>query len=296
MGGGRPTAMLVLALTGCGSGAAEPAPAPNAARAFRDQWYAGQAELTRYRLEQSRYGALHEGDAVLIFVTEDFLAEAQVKDEGRGSGGPSRSVLKLNFTREFTTGIYPYTTMTSVFTPVDRAGAGSLKVSSAVQEWCGHTYAQLNRRGERLRGHVHSYFEGEADRDVELALAPLEDELWTRIRIEPAALPLGEIGIVPGLQYARLSHRPLRVERASAELAADASAGRRVYRLAYRDLPRRLTIVFEDAFPHAILEWEEHGGPGEPVTRAVRTSSLRLDYWRHNAPADRGLRERLGLR
>ena len=36
---------------------------------FNDYWYAGDAELTRYALQQVRYGEVHEGDAVLIFVT-----------------------------------------------------------------------------------------------------------------------------------------------------------------------------------------------------------------------------------
>ena len=46
---------------------------------FKDYWYSGEAELTRYELEQARYGEIHRGDAVLIFVTEDFRTDKQVK-------------------------------------------------------------------------------------------------------------------------------------------------------------------------------------------------------------------------
>jgi len=35
---------------------------------FGDYWYTGEAELTSYELKQSRYGEIHEGHAVLIFV------------------------------------------------------------------------------------------------------------------------------------------------------------------------------------------------------------------------------------
>ena len=40
---------------------------------FGDYWYQGEAEITSYELEQARYGSMHDGEAVLIFVTERFL-------------------------------------------------------------------------------------------------------------------------------------------------------------------------------------------------------------------------------
>ena len=49
--------------------------------AFADYWHQGVAELTRYRLRQARYGEVYDGEAVLIFVTEPFLPDAQVKHE-----------------------------------------------------------------------------------------------------------------------------------------------------------------------------------------------------------------------
>ena len=70
---------------------------------FRKYWYAGQAELNRYRLEQARYGELHRGEAVLIFVTEPFLKDKQVKYEGPADQAPGevRDVFKLNATSKF---------------------------------------------------------------------------------------------------------------------------------------------------------------------------------------------------
>ena len=37
---------------------------------FQDYWYNHGAEISRYSLQQMRYGEIHEGDAVLVFVTE----------------------------------------------------------------------------------------------------------------------------------------------------------------------------------------------------------------------------------
>ena len=102
---------------------------------FADLWFDGQAELNRYKLTQSRYGESHKGHAVLIFVTEDFLPDKQVKSESvdRELTG-AVPVMKLNFTKEFITGIYPYSVMTSSFLPLDPGDPPNpLKVTASVQ-------------------------------------------------------------------------------------------------------------------------------------------------------------------
>ena len=38
-----------------------------------DYWYQEATEISRYELQQNRYADVHPGEAVLIFVTEDFL-------------------------------------------------------------------------------------------------------------------------------------------------------------------------------------------------------------------------------
>ena len=45
----------------------------NLSQEFKDYWYAGTAEITSYNLKQARYGEIHQGTAVTVFVTEDFL-------------------------------------------------------------------------------------------------------------------------------------------------------------------------------------------------------------------------------
>ncbi len=51
------------------------------AEEFKRFWLQGFAEISRFELEQVRYGEIHKGDAVLIYVTEEFLIDKQVKSE-----------------------------------------------------------------------------------------------------------------------------------------------------------------------------------------------------------------------
>lgn len=276
-------------------------PAPDAHAAgerFGRYWYQGKAELTRYELNQARYGEMHKGEAVLIFVTEPFLPDKQVKLE-RGDPSKGVTVLKLNSVRKFFTGIYPYSLMTSTFTPVSFAATGrALKVASSSQEWCGQTFTQLNLRGGRYEGALRSYFEDEGDRAFGFDAAPLEDEIWTRIRLAPETLPVGRIEIVPGLQYARLWHKEVRPEKAEATLRSDGREN--VYSLAYSAIPRKLSIRYEAAFPYKIVSWEETqpgAFDGSPLltTKAVATRSLMLDYWKRHGNADAHYRRELGV-
>lgn len=276
------------------------------AQAFAAQWYQGKGEVTRYRLEQSRYGQVHSGDAVLVFVTEDFLPDLQVKHE-RGEKNNKVSVLHMNFVKKFTTGIYPYSLMASVFTPVSgrqinsaTKSPGTLKVSSSAQEWCGNMYMQLNRRRWGYDVESHSYFQAEADQDFKLREGWLEDELWTQLRLQPKNLPTGKISITPGLQYVQLWHRPLQPETAQASLTSLEEKKLQKYQLEYETIGRTLEIVFESQFPHSIIRWEEKirgkASDSWQVTKAERTHSKQIDYWSRHKVEDLPLRTELGLK
>lgn len=270
-------------------------------RQFGDYWYQGQAELTSYDLEQARYGEVHRGEAVLIFVTEDFSRAKQVKlDHPEAAGDDRAKVLKLNLTKKFTTGIYPYSMMTSVFTPVDLSP--TLKVTTSSQEWCGHTFTQLNRTPAGYRLTELSYFESEGDETLDLEDAVPEDGLWTVIRIDPSALPTGRVRLIPGTMFQRLRHQPWQPREADAALAPDPEdPALTTYTLDYPELGRTLTIRFRSAFPHQIESWEETyvsgWGPGAArlTTRGVAQKRMLLDYWNHHDVKDAPLRAELGL-
>lgn len=273
------------------------------ANEFGDYWYRGEAEITSYDLEQARYGALRPGTAVLIYVTEPFSRTRQVKLDDPGAAGDAASddavtVLKLNATRRFVTGIYPYSMMTSVFTPIGE-GPAPLKVTASSQEWCGHTFTQLGRTANGYRARLFSYFESEGDQDRALPDVGLEDGLWTLLRLNPDALPTGELRLVPSAVYQRLSHRPLEPYAATARLSAAESL--RTYTLHYPALDRTLSIRFRAAFPHEVEGWEETYPDGfgadapRLTTRATRREREMLAYWQLNGPDDTSYREVLGL-
>jgi len=273
---------------------------------FKDYWYKGKAEITitSYELEQARYGELHQGHAVLVFVTEPFSKSKLVKLDNPGSAGAdASSVLKLNFTKKFNTGIYPYSTMQSIFTPValDK-DQNTLKVTTSSQEWCGHTFQQLGLKKDHYENQLNSYFEGEGDRKGKLPKSLLEDELWNRIRISPKNLPTGQIELIPSLLAARLKHFPLGVESAKAQLSEHPEQKELMqYQLDYQNIDRQLTIHFTKAFPHEIIGWEEAYRSGwgsnakKLVTKARKKKQLMLDYWAKNGVEDLSYRQALGL-
>jgi hypothetical protein len=272
---------------------------------FRDYWYNHGAEISRFSLQQMRYGEIHQGDAVLVFVTEKMNPAIQIKADNPGP--EDIPVLKLNAVRKFFTGIYPYSIMTSIFSPIDMQKYPlPLKISSSTQEWCGHVYTQMNLDNDEYRVRLHSYFEKEGDRDFKIKKYLPEDAVWNLIRIAPNTLPQGEFSMIPGTVYARLVHRPLEPQQATASLnpvAEKSLEGNPLvkYEVDLAGAQRTLRIVFEKDFPYRIQKWEESYrgliGTGAKVmtTRAVRTHTIMDAYWQHHGNKDRVLLKKLGL-
>ncbi|HEX8041146.1 MAG TPA: hypothetical protein VF490_18480 [Chryseosolibacter sp.] len=262
---------------------------------FSDYWHAGKAEINAYDLNQSRYGENHSGKAVLIFVTEDLSKKLQVKLDDPSSASKI-NVLKLNFIKKFTTGIYPYSMMLSVFTPVNREKEpATIKASMSSQEWCGQVYTQLNLRNNRYVVKSHSYFEEEADEQFSVRQAVLEDELWNMIRLDHESLPAGKIEVVPGLFFTRLNHVPLKIQSAKAEKSESDSAY--TYKITFNDPERELVIRYEKKFPFTILGWEESWKEKGKICRTTARldKGLYTDYWTKNKNEFRYLRDSLDL-
>ena len=66
----------------------------NLSQEFKDYWFAGTAEISTYELSENRYGEIRNGKAALIYVTEEFVPQKQVK--ANQSNPNNKSVLKLN--------------------------------------------------------------------------------------------------------------------------------------------------------------------------------------------------------
>jgi len=272
---------------------------------FNDYWYSGEAEITSFKLQQSRYGEKRDGHAVLVFVTEPFSESKQVKlDNPNRNPDDKVSVMKLNFVKKFTTGIYPYSMMTSSFVPVSiDQYSDAIKVTTTSQEWCGHTFTQINKEDNDYRFQQFSYFESEGDVEMDLQASWLEDEIWNRIKINPNSLPTGEIDILPGTMYLRLSHEQPESKKAIANLneidSSDYFPGSHsVYTLKYET--RSLEIYFDSEFPFSIYGWEENypkgfGSQEYSKTTAKRINSIKSPYWQKNSNIDEKLRNQLGI-
>ncbi len=259
---------------------------------FKEYWYAGEAEITSYKLEQMRYGEMREGTAVNIFVTEDFLVEDQVKTDNRKKK-KSTSVLKHNATKNFVTGIYPYSIMQSTFYPVENH-RHALKVTASIQEWCGQSFLQFNNRSG-FQVNAFSYFEEEGDQEFTIYYNYLENEIWPQLRVDPNKLPTGEINMFPSLEYFRLAHIKIKAYKALAEFFQDGENS--VYQISYPQLKRQLRIYYEPTFPYKIVKWEESTeNNGEKlVTTATKMSERKSPYWIENSNKDLPLREKLNL-
>ncbi len=262
---------------------------------FNAYWFAGKAEVSSYDYQINRYDEPRTGYAVMVFVTEPFSKSKQVKlDDAAKAGNDAVNVLKLNALQRFNTGIYDYSMMTSVFTPIEVAKyPHSLKATTTVQDWCGHVFAQLNwTSGDKYATHQYSYFEMEGDKSPNTEGALLEDEIFTRLRINPASLPTGTIKVIPNLTYSRLRHKPTESINAKIEIKEGAT-GTKVCNLVYES-KRRLEVLFEAVSPYKILGFAEFDGDKE-MSRATLKKSMMSDYWAKHDNASANLRKELGL-
>jgi hypothetical protein len=259
---------------------------------FWAHWGDGKAELDGYALVEPRYGELRAGTAVMIFVTEDFSDSARVKaDPGKHPASDVHPVLKLNFVRDFQTGIYDYNTLTSTFLRTEFGGGDNWpldKISFSSQEWCGHVYVQWLPRAGKLLGTSHSYFDGEADATAELPFPTggvVEDALPVLVRgLRGDWLAAGASKKVPFLRSqlrTRLLHLPAAwgeatVSRAPAEAPVKTALGT-LHAITYTIAEAggdTIAFTVEEAAPHRLLAWKSSSGETGRIL-----GSARLPYW-----------------
>jgi hypothetical protein len=277
--------------------------------AFWTRWGDGKAEVAGYDLVHPRYGESRKGVAVAVVVTETFSESERVKaDPGRHPDSDTYPVVKLNLVEDFSTGIYDYNLMTSAFVALaphrDRPQGAPVKVSFSAQEWCGHAWGQALFDGERVRHVLHSYFDGEGDRDTRLPLPPggiAEDALmlWARGLASPRLEPGGSVTVpmLRSLKTSRLKHLPpawieVALSRAAGTETIAVPAGSfEVERLtASAPGQRSHTFWVEAAEPRRLVRWETSDGE-----RGELLGADRIEYWRMNAAGMEGELSRLGL-
>ena len=264
--------------------------------AFNKHWYSGKAEVAVYDLQQSRYGILRPGTATLIFVVEPFSKGKHVKlDNPSAEGKDKAMVLKLNTSKKYNTGIYPYSVMTSAFSDVE---SGQLyKTTTSIQEWCGHVFSQANvdKKGN-YDYQSFSYFESSGDQEMTFEGASLAEELILKIRLNKLDQDTKKMMIVPPQEALRNHHLP--AKKVAAELNWSEGAKTRTLTVTY-DLPNKLetTITYEKDFPYEIQNWTEsfdQGGKRNTTSATLKTIQM-IPYWSMNSPEFAGKRKEIGL-
>ncbi|MEZ4392016.1 MAG: hypothetical protein R3A48_13040 [Polyangiales bacterium] len=312
--------LFALSLSTCSRGAAQGVPAaggssgdraeasrfpafPARARsgpseAFGRQWFSGDAEVNGYRATVPRYGEARNAELVLIYVTEPMSRRTWIKDDD-ARGDDRVGVLKLNMSLKFTTGIYPYSVLTSVFSPYGDWGRERLspvKLTLSAQEWCGHVFHGVWPGEDRAVSQLFSYFAQEGESRTELATPPgalYEDALLIQLRELDGPFAGGHDWrgpILPSLWRTRRRHRPLAPEDATitrAEATVDGVPAHR-FTLRYGDFERVIDV--ERGGAHRMLGWRTNDGEDVRLTR-----SARLPYWQLNHNADLPRREEIGV-
>ena len=298
------------------AGAAGAPVAPGSAPTFESHWQDGRAELDGYRYTVTRYGQPRRGTAVTVFVTEPFSEAKRVKvDDPAANPKDTFEALKLNFVRDFQTGIYDYNTLVSLF--VRSRDFSPVKISFSSQEWCGHVYEEMLFGPREIADRYTSYFEDETgDRRLNTMKGGLtEEDLFVRLRdLREGWLSPGERRSVPFLAstfHRRLRHQPLRwttasIERERETAAITVPAGKfaaTVYRVDTED-GRAGRFWIERDYPHRILRWEWKAtgtpagrgwSPSEGLDAGELTGSARLPYWQLHNPGDEKYLKLLGL-
>jgi hypothetical protein len=276
---------------------------------FWEDWGDGYAEVSTYQLVIPRYGEPREGESILIFVSETMSERQRVKaDPGRNPKADEFPVMKLNWQKNFQTGMYDYSEMTSSFLglkPMAGRPAGVLaKTSFSRQEWCGHMFAQALFDASKVRISGTSYFDGDSDLGQTLpyqAEGLSEDALafWVRGMAGPALQP-GESKSVPfltSLRSARDAHQPMawsriNLTRSQTTQKLESGAGEFEVETFSAQLANGKGFVYfvEKDAPHRIIRWQFTSGE-----TAELVASDRLKYWELNIPGGEEALRPLGL-
>ena len=271
---------------------------------FYAHWADGKAEISSYEVVQPRYGELRQGYGVMIFVTESLHQQTFIKVDSPAPEADQFYALKLNHILQFTTGIYDYSVMTSVFSQV--AGEQNpfelRRISFSAQEWCGQVFDEALFRNGQINGHISSYFASEGRGAYQLTQPEnfaSEDNLLIRIReLQGPFMALGEVReveMLPSFWQLRQAHQPHatvpgRIHKVAEEPIETAAGALVSVRWELYIGQRQRTLWTEQAYPHRILRWEDSdGGRGE----LMRT--IRVPYWQLQDGADEVYRRELGI-
>jgi len=286
-------------LTECGS------PAPEARFHFpflSSDGYSGKAEIAVYEGTVKRYGFTRPAELTLITVTEPINPRQRVKSD-RG-GADSIPVVKQNQVLTFSTGVYTYHYINSLFWTV--GGGNLMRATMSSQEWCGTTYKTFLPRGGIHRMIFHSYWENEADGEIVVIPPALDaaerailyDEM-TLVARTPEAEHFRRVVVFPLLMSSQV-YKPdwdiygkRRTPRYSPGSVTPESTNFTVDGVTYQALKITLRsgengelvdeYMVDRLSPNrTLLAWNRHDGG-----RFVLKKLTFTDYWNLNKPGDK---------
>ncbi len=278
----RPTQAFALALFAmAGACGPTPAPAAGAGDFYGSAWDDGKAEIASYETTETFYGKPRQAEQFLITVTEEQDRNELVKAQSGTPAAAKRRVVKLNRERTTPTGIYTYRQYSSTF--LDRDTLELTKIAMSSQEWCGTTFVEATVRDGRLKLRTFSYFEGQGDREFELAWPAgtwAEDALPLLVRGLPARQAGSrEVKLLPSL----MSNKVVEPKLVSVTVSwAAPKDGRQEVRVGEQ------LLVLEARGERRVLSWTQADGD-----RAELLRSERLPYWSLNGPGEEARRKAL---
>jgi hypothetical protein len=133
-------------------------------------------------------------------------------------------------------------------------------------------FIPLDLKDDEYMVRIKPHFETEGDREFSLEKPFLEAKVWTRIRIDPTSLSLGDMVIIPGTAVARFEHQRLEVEDTGLHLARFRRISWVMIDYNTKNIGQTVVVRFSKDFPSVKISSEETYGRG---TSNVDTSLMR---------------------
>jgi hypothetical protein len=216
---------------------------------FTNYWKNGKIESTKYDLKED---SISVGEGSLSF-SIDYVEGVNKSD--------SIQVLRADFAGKIHKENYDYSAMTSTYLPLNLTlRPHAMKVINSVQEPIDNSFLELSQIPKSYKIVSKNTFNEKTKEYYILERKNLEDELWTKIRMNPNDLPIGDIEIIPSFAYWQSARKSPDVYEAKSELknyVGTEFTGKKlkIYSLNYPDLKRNLSIIFKSDFPFEIVGW-----------------------------------------
>jgi hypothetical protein len=214
---------------------------------FQKYWKTKGIETTKFILTQDSSTI---GEATLSYTLKDFG-----KDQPNGA----ISSLSSNFSQKIVQENYNYSENSTTITPLNTPlYAHALSIVSSSQSNDGTDFLSFQPEPKSYLFVGRNSVESEKEIRKITEKGNLEDEIWAKIRMNPDALPQGEIEMIPSLGYWNKVHKSPFAQEAKAELKGmENNPKLKIYFLDYPDLKRKLEITFEANFPFQIMGFKE---------------------------------------